>query len=48
MIPFIFFGKWQGGLWENQDSLYETDKITKAELDAARMAQAMKTAGLKF
>ena len=43
-----FFGKWQGGLWENQDSLYETDKITKAELDAARMAQAMKTAGLKF
>jgi hypothetical protein len=42
-----FFGKWQGALWENQESLYETDKITKAELDAARMAQAMETAYFK-
>jgi len=43
-----FFGKWQGILWENQEALYTKDKITKAELDAARMAQAMETAGLKF
>ncbi len=38
-----FFGKWHGALWENQEKLYSTDKITKAELEAARMAQAMKT-----
>ncbi|MCM2284585.1 MAG: hypothetical protein NDI81_07380 [Desulfobacula sp.] len=43
-----FFGRWQGVLWENQEALYQTDKITKADLDAARMAQAMKTASLKF
>jgi hypothetical protein len=43
-----FFGKWQGVLWENQEALYTKDKITKAELDAARMAQAMETADLKF
>ncbi|MDA8135381.1 MAG: hypothetical protein M0T82_12230 [Desulfobacteraceae bacterium] len=43
-----FFGRWQGVLWENQEALYETDKITKADLDAARMAQAIKTADLKY
>jgi hypothetical protein len=43
-----FFGRWQGVLWENQEALYQTDKITKADLDAARMTQAMKTASLKF
>ncbi|MCK5163223.1 MAG: glycosyltransferase [Desulfobacula sp.] len=41
-----FFGKWHGILWENQERLYSTDKITKAELNAARMAQSMETANL--
>lgn len=41
-----FYGRWHGSLWENQDELYDTDKITKAELDSARMAQSMQTAGI--
>jgi hypothetical protein len=43
-----FFGKWHGVLWETQEALYESDKITKEELDAALMAQAIKTAGFKL
>ncbi len=41
-----FFSKWQGTLWENQEILYATDKITKSELDTARIAQSMATTGL--
>lgn len=41
-----FFGKWHGVLWENQEKFYTTDKISKAELDAARLAQSMATANL--
>lgn len=41
-----FFGKWHGTLWENQNKLHSTDKITKAELDAAQIAQSMATANL--
>lgn len=41
-----FFGKWHGALWENEEKLYATDKITSAELNAARIAQSMKTKGL--
>lgn len=41
-----FFGKWHGGLWENQEKLHEMDKISNAELSAARIAQSMETANL--
>ncbi|MBU1196539.1 MAG: hypothetical protein KKE62_11465 [Proteobacteria bacterium] len=41
-----FFGRWHGALWDNQSTLYSADKITKAELDAAQIAQSMATANL--
>jgi hypothetical protein len=41
-----FFGKWQGFLWEDQEKLYEMDKMTKADLNTARIAQSMETTGL--
>ncbi len=41
-----FFGKWQGILWENQKKLYAMDTITKAEINAARIAQSMEATGL--
>ncbi len=39
-----FFGRWQGMLWENQETLYSTDKITREELNAALHAQSMEAA----
>ena len=41
-----FFGKWHGILWENQERLYSIDKITKTEINAARITQSMETANL--
>lgn len=41
-----FFGRWHGVLWDNQNTLYSADKITKADLDAAQIAQSMATANL--
>ena len=39
-----FNGKWHGMLWENENKLYKNDRVSKAQLDAARLTRGIKTA----
>ncbi len=38
----FFFARWHALLWENENSLYQSEGISPQQLDAARMAQAQK------
>jgi len=38
----FFFARWHGLLWDNEESLYQSEGISHQQLDAARMAQAQK------
>jgi hypothetical protein len=38
----FFFARWHGLLWDNEESLYQSEGITHRQLDTARMAQAQK------
>jgi hypothetical protein len=38
----FFFARWHGLLWDNEESLYQSEGISHQQLDTARMAQAQK------
>ncbi|WP_321494905.1 hypothetical protein [uncultured Desulfobacter sp.] len=40
----FFFARWHAILWDNEDSLYQSQGISHQQLDAVRMARAQQTA----
>ncbi len=40
-----FFSRWHGRLWDSEDTLYKTDKVSTLQIESARLTRAIELTG---